>query len=82
MKKLILNWLFGTDVKRYEELLHDHTELLRENLEREQKYLDHIQDHLKTLYEEKEHIKLMLKLIKICENHGIDVDKEIKQIEL
>ena len=76
MKKLILNWLFGTDnVKRY-------MELLDENIDRYQRYEDEITDHLETLREEKENLNTILKLIKICENHGIDVDEEIKQIKL
>lgn len=76
MKKLILNWLFGTDnVKRY-------MELLDENIDRCQRYEDEIADHLETLREEKENLNTILKLIKICENHGIDVDEELKQIEL
>lgn len=75
MKKLILNWLFGTDnVKRY-------MEVLDEGVDRCQRYEDEIVDHLKTLNEVKVHINTILKLIKICENHGIDVDEELKKID-
>lgn len=82
MKKLILNWLFGTDVKKYEELLKDHMKLLHKSVEREQKCLDQIQFHLQTLNEEKENLDIIRKLIKICENHGINADEEIKHITL
>lgn len=75
MKKLILNWLFGTDnVKRY-------MELLGENIDHCKRCEDAIADHLETIREEKEHINTMIKLIKICENHGINVDEELKQID-
>lgn len=76
MKKRILNWLFGTeDVKEYIQLLH-------EVLNCREKHLDAIKSHLKTLEEERENIEIIRKLIRICENHGIDVDEEIKHIEL
>lgn len=75
MKKLILNWLFGTDnVKRY-------MEVLGEGVDRCQRYENEIAAHIKTLNEVKEHINTILKLIKICENHGIDVDEELKKID-
>ena len=76
MRKRILKWLFGTDdVKRY-------MELLRENIEHGRECRDLINSHLKTLDSHMEDLKIMKKLIIICDNHGIDVDKEIKQIEL
>ena len=75
MKKWILNWLFGTDnVQRY-------MEVLRDCRDTHQNYLDEIEDHIKSLKEDKEHIKIILKLIQICENHGIDVNKEFAQID-
>lgn len=76
MKKLILRWLFGTDkVKEY-------IQLLRESLEHHEECKKLIDDHIQTLNDSKERLNTILKLIKICENHGINVDKEIKQIEL
>ena len=75
MRKLILNWLFGTDnVKKYMQVLDD-------SIDRCQRYEDEIADHLKTLGEVKEHIGTILKLIKICENHGVNVDEELKHID-
>ena len=76
MKKLILNWLFGTDnVDIYMEILEKYVDCNR-------RYLNAIDDHIKTLKRDKEHIEAILRLIKICENHGIDIDKELKQTEL
>lgn len=76
MKKLILNWLFGTDnVEKYMELLY-------KNMNHTNECQDLISAHLKTLKEEKENLEIIRKLIKICVNYGIDVDKEIKQVEL
>ena len=75
MKKLILNWLFGTDnIKSY-------MQLLCESMDSKQKLIDEINYHLETLHEEKENLDIIRKLIKVCENHGIDADKEIKDIE-
>ena len=76
MKKLILNWLFGTDnVERY-------MGLLTKDINHENKCTELLAAHLETLKEEKENLQIIRKLIKICENHGIDADKEIKQVEL
>ena len=76
MRKLILNWLFGIDnVEVY-------MDLLSKNINHHKECLHFIDDHIKTLNEEKENLDIIRKLIRICENHGIDVDKEIKQIEL
>jgi hypothetical protein len=43
---------------------------------------DRIAAHIKTLDEFTNILNDMKKLIKICEDHGIDVDKEIKEVEL
>lgn len=76
MKKLILNWLFGTDnVDRY-------MGLLWENINHGKECNHLIEDHIKTLDSQMEDLNNIRKLIKICENHGINVDEEIKQIEL
>lgn len=76
MKKRILRWLFGTDdVKAY-------MELLGESVEHHQECLRLIDDHKATLGKSKQYLNDILKLIMICQNHGIDVDKEMKQIEL
>lgn len=76
MKKLILYWLFGTDN------VENYMDLLRESINHHKECQHFINDHIKTLDEAKENLDTIRKLIKICENHGIDVDKEIKQIEL
>jgi hypothetical protein len=76
MKKLILHWLFGVDnIDDYLTVLIKHSKQIEETIKQ-------IESHLKTLDEEKEHITIIRKLIKVCENHGIDVDEEIKNVEL
>ena len=76
MKKLILEWLFGTDdIKPY-------MELLRDSMSHHVECIELIEDHKETLERSKENLNTILKLIKICENHGIDVDEEIKHVEL
>lgn len=76
MKKLMLNWLFGVDN------IKDYMDLLVENINCRQEHIKEIENHIETLNREKENIDIMLKLIKICENHGINVDEEIKHVEL
>ena len=73
MKKIILNWLFGTDdIERYIDVLRNC-----------QKYCDglmsELNEHLETLQKHKEDLEIIRKLIRICENHSIDVDEEIKK---
>lgn len=76
MRKLILMWLFRTDdIEGYCKLLHKDNERIKQQM-------DLIDSHLETLYEEKENIDIIRKLIKVCENHGINADEEIKKIEL
>ena len=76
MRERILRWLFGT----YN--IDDYFDLLVKNRDNFAKQMQLIDDHLKTLERSKENVETILKLIKICENHGIDVDEEIKYIHL
>jgi len=76
MKKLILEWLFGTDN------IKDYMDLLRDNLHYIERLIKANDNHIKTLERHKKDLITMRKLIKICENHGINVDEEIKHIEL
>ena len=83
MKKLVLEWLFGTDnIKDYIVLLRENMDYCNRLIEANNQIIDANKSHLKTLEEERENIDIIRKLIKVCENHGIDVDKEIKHIEL
>lgn len=83
MRKLILMWLFGTnDIKDYLELLVETREYVQKCLETNKKHVETIHEHLDTLKEERENLDVIRKLIKVCENHGIDVDEEIKHVEL
>lgn len=82
MRKLILRWLFGVDVERYFELLIKYDNLSDKYLDEIKQHRDRIEAHIKTLDEFTDILNDMRKLIKICENHGIDVDKEIKEVEL
>ena len=76
MKKLILNWLFGT------ENVENYMDLLDKSMDHNKECKELIEGHLKTLKEEKDNLEIIRKLIKICENHGINADEEIKQVEL
>lgn len=76
MRKLILRWLFGTDDIEY------YFKLLDRDNKRLQEQIDLIDSHLITLDQEKENLDIIRKLVKVCENHGINADEEIKEIEL
>lgn len=76
MRERILWWLFGTtDIDSYMELLRKRQDHLNENL----KLLD---EHGKTIDRATWAINTIEKLMKICEKHGINVDEEIKLIEM
>lgn len=75
-KKLVLEWLFGTDdIKEY-------MELLRESLNHHKECLELLNDHKETLDRNKWALETLRKTLIICDNHGIDVDEEIKHIQL
>ena len=76
MRKLFFKWLFDVDD------IADYGELLREVLQERRHHLAALNDHIETLNERSDDLELMRKLLKICENHGIDVDQEIKDITL
>lgn len=76
MKKLILQWLFGVDN------IDNYLEVLTRNRKQIEETIKQIESHIKTLDEEKEHITIIRKLIRVCENHGIDVDEEIKKVTI
>ena len=76
MKKIILRWLFGTDN------IDDYFDLLVKARDHTQEQIRVLDDHIETLKRSKENIQTILKLIKICENHGIDVDTEINHFQV
>lgn len=76
MRKLILRWLFGTDdIKSY-------MDVLTGSIEEMEAHKKSIEQHNKTINESLETLHMIKKLLKICENHGIDIDKELEQIEV
>ena len=83
MRKIILRWLFGTDdIKSYMDLLSDY---LRCNVSYSNELKAHkkyIEQHNETINESLENLYMIKKLLKICENHGIDIDKELEQVEV
>ena len=82
MRKLILRWLFGVDIEEYMKLSVDYGELSDKYIVEIRQHRERIAAHIKTLDEFIDILKDMKKLIKICENHSIDIDEEIKNIEL
>ena len=83
MRKLILNWLFGTDnVDSYMKLLRENMDCCDDGIQHAQECINLINDHKRTLAREKWELDVLHKLMHICEKHGINVDEEIKLIEL
>lgn len=76
MRERILWWLFGTDE------IESYMELLRKRYDHTNECLELLAAHGKTLEREEWALNMLGKLIKICENHGIDIDEEIKHIQL
>lgn len=82
MRRLILNWLFGVDnVPDYMETLKKCIDLCDECMDERKAHIESIEERKRDLEEHKRSIETIIKLIKICENHGIDVEKEINEIE-
>lgn len=74
MKKLILYWLFGTsDISDYLELLRDAKNYCKRLLEK-------CEAHDATKRSELATLRITKDLMRICENHGIDFEKEIKAL--
>jgi hypothetical protein len=71
-----LKWLFGTDD------IEDYFDLLVNAKNYCGRLLKELNDHMETLKRGKEDLELLRKVLRVCENHGIDIDKEVKQIEL
>ena len=83
MKKLILKWLFGTDeIDSYMELLRKNIDHLIDDIGHTNECLELIREHKETIKRAEWFIKLSEKLLIICENHGIDIDEEIKNINI
>lgn len=76
IRKKILIWLFGTDnVDKYMTALTNYIDEVKQ-------HRDTLDNYLKTMDGNLEDLRTIRKLIKICENHEIDVDEEIKHIQL
>ena len=83
MKKLILRWLFGTDnINSYMELLRENKDHCIDALKHTNECIELIREHRETINRAEWFIQLCEKLIRICKNHGIDIDEEIKYIQL
>lgn len=75
MRKFILTWLFGTDDIEY------YVELLGKRINHNKECIELIHAHEDTLKREEWAHNTIRKLIRICENHGIDIDEEIRHIQ-
>ena len=83
MKKRILRWLFGTDdIDDYLDLLVNAKNHTEEKIRLLDDHIETLEEHKKALERNKDYVTMILKLIKVCEIHGIDVDTEIKHIQV
>lgn len=83
MKKLILTWLFGTDnIDSYMKLLRENMCHCTDGIKHAQECIELIESHKKTLEREEGELNMIRKLIKICDNHGINIDEEYERIQL
>ena len=83
MKKLILQWLFGTThIDSYMELLRENRKHLTNALEHTNECLELIREHRETIDRAEWFIEIANDLIKVCEKHGIDIDEEVRLIRL
>ena len=57
-------------------------EVLGETVLISDRYVKELNAHLKTMEENRDNLITIKKLVKVCENHGIDPDKEICKIKL
>ena len=75
MRNLILKWLFGTDK------LKSYMDLLGESIKHHERCKKLLDDHGETIEVAKQSLAITQILLDICEKHGIDIEKEMKQIE-
>ena len=76
LRKLILRWLFDTDN------INDYQDLLVDNIDTTERLIKEFNAHINTMKKYRADLILIKKLVKVCENHGIDAGKEIKDIKL
>ena len=82
MRKAIIKWLLGIEIKTYFDLLVDHSkqinrniELLKETDELTKRLIEEKEQHLETLNLTEKIIEGYKKLKRICEENGIDVEE-------
>ena len=74
LRKKVLMWLFETeDVKKYMDILIAYKDELKKHGDTIERNLHELQEHMNTL-------KLLKKVIKVCKNHSIDIDKEVSEL--
>ena len=83
MRKLILKWLlkdknFSNFFESTKKEINSYIKLLEENIKIRQKYIDAIDEHLRTLKKSREFLRLTDEMIEICKKHKIDLDEELE----
>lgn len=75
LRRKVLMWLFETeDVEKYFHIFSKYVDEVKEHRDTIQGHLNTMEDHLNTL-------RLLRKVITVCQNHSIDIDKEVAELK-
>lgn len=74
LRRKVLMWLFETeDVEKYFHIFSKYADEIKE-------HRDTIERHLNTTKEQLDTLRLLRKVITVCQNHSIDIDKEVAEL--
>ena len=74
LRRKVLMWLFETeDVEKYFHIFSKYVDEIKE-------HRDTIERHLNTTKEQLDTLRLLRKVITVCQNHSIDIDKEVAEL--
>jgi hypothetical protein len=75
IRRKVLMWLFETeDIEKYFNILSKYVDEIKEHRDAIQRHLNEIEEHLGTL-------RLLRKVLTVCQNHSIDIDKEVAELK-
>lgn len=74
LRRKVLMWLFETeDVEKYFHIFSKYVDEIKE-------HRDTMERHLNTTTEQLDTLRLLRKVITVCQNHSIDIDKEVAEL--
>lgn len=79
MRKLILKWLLGNvEIKTYWDLFQENIKIREEHIKTLEEHIKALNKHQQTLELAQESVSILERLLKVCKEHGIDVDEELE----